>query len=380
MGAKSSRRVVALAVVGAALSGCNPVGAPDGELSGHRITVQLPPGWHGRIAERGRLLPGAAIVHIASFPLPPKDDDWATKARQALGTDGVLLVLSEGLRQNLPDEEPRIDPGSRLAAVDGRFLAERWFVASDRAFVLQVVFGSRRPTNTLIRKTNAVLANLSIARRDQPLQAAPDPAPAAAFATPRLFPTPRRVLNQCRLAQARSRFPILCPVRLPRPFLGWPNADPPMPAAQRLPAPGVAWRSRSDERYRNRTFSGVSIGYGAPWEPDSGPDWRLHLWRNRPCCFLHFEVFWRQEGPRHVPAGARSATIGGRRGLLKDATSYGLVAPNNDHLYWSNHTRFLWRENGVPYVATLHRFGKPEETRALLDRLIRELRPAAALD
>jgi hypothetical protein len=148
---------------------------------------------------------------------------------------------------------------------------------------------------------------------------------------------------------------------------------------ERLPAPGVSWRSRSDPRYRKRTFSGVSIGYGAPWEPDCGPDWRLHLWRNRPCCFLHFEVFWRKEGPSHVPAGARPAALGGRRGLQKDATSYGLASGENDYLYWANHTRFLWRENGVRYVATLHRFGTKHDTRTLLGGLIRELRPAKAL-
>ncbi len=89
--------------------------------------------------------------------------------------------------------------------------------------------------------------------------------------------------------------------------------------------------------------------------------------------------FWRQPGRRHVPEGARPATLGGRRGVLKDATSYGLASGANDYLYWANHTRFLWRENGVDYVASLHRFGTKKETRALLGRLIRELRPAKAL-
>jgi hypothetical protein len=51
-----------------------------------------------------------------------------------------------------------------------------------------------------------------------------------------------------------------------------------------------------------------------------------------------------------------------RRGLLKDATSYGLGSPN-DYLYFPNHTRFLWHENGVVYVVTLHRFGTKREAR-----------------
>jgi hypothetical protein len=372
--------VVALVGCSGGSSGTEAVTEATGSrLSGHGITIKLPPGWDGRIADRGFPLAGAANAHVASFPLPATDDVWGSKARKAVGRDGVLLVLSEGLLdRSFAREMPRIEPGVRLAVVDRRFVKEDWFVATGRAFVLDVVFGSRSPPEKLVRRVDAVLASLSIARRTRPLKPAPDPAPRSALKEPRLCPTPTRVLNQCRLAQARSRFPILCPVRLPRPFLGWPRGDPPTLAAERLPAPGVTWRSRSDPRYRQRTFSGVSIGYGAPWEPDSGPDWRIHLWRNRPCCFLHFEVFWRQEGPRHVPVGARPAALGGRRGLLKDATSWGTVSPDNDHLYWANHTRFLWRENGVPYVATLHRFGTKRETRALLGRLIRELRPVSA--
>ena len=123
------------------------------------------------------------------------------------------------------------------------------------------------------------------------------------------------------------------------------------------------------------TAAGVDFSYGAPWEPGSGPDWRLHLWRNRPCCFLHFEIFRRPSGRRNTPAGALPASLGGRRGLLKDGTSWGLGSSTGDDMYFANHTRFLWREHGVDYVATLHRFGSKQETRALLARLIRELRP-----
>ncbi len=173
--------------------------------------------------------------------------------------------------------------------------------------------------------------------------------------------------------------PILCPARLPRPSIGWPPNDrPPRISAQLLPGPNVVWRSHSDPRYRKRTIGGVNIGYGAPWEPDSGPDWRKHLWRNRPCCFLHFEVFRRRQERSQIPAGAIPATLGGHRGLLKDASSYGLSSAD-DYLYFPNHTRFLWHENGVAYVATLHRFGTRQETRALLSRLMRQLRPVSEL-
>jgi hypothetical protein len=362
---------------GPSSGGGGPAAATRNRLSGHGLSVRLPHGWDGRIAERGFPLPGATIAYVASFPLPATDDEAASKAQNAVGRNDVLVVLSEMLRDvALPAEKPEIALGTRGASIGRDSVVDQYFIANGRAFLLHATFGSKPPAKKLIRSVNALLASLSIERRTRPLRTAPDPAPASALAPVRLLPTPARVLTQCRLAQAHSRFPILCPARLPRPFIGWPRNDrPPEPSAERLPAPGTSWRSRSDPRYRKRQAGGLSIGYGAPWEPDSGPDWRLHLWRNRPCCFLHFEVFRRAEGLQHIPAGVRPATLGGRRGLIKDATSYGLASRENDYLYFANHTRFLWHEDGVAYVATLHRFGTKQEGRVLLGRLIRELRP-----
>jgi hypothetical protein len=311
------------------------------------IAVPLPPGWHGRISEQQRPVPGAAFVVLANATLRAK----VTLAETLAGFDA-------------PAEPARIEPGERRASVD------RYVVKNGRAFWLHATLGSRRS----VKGVNGVLASLSVDPREHPLRPAPDPPPASALYPARLLPTPERVLAQCRRAQARSPHPVLCPRRLPRPFVAWRGHRPRLGAAL-LPAPGAAWSSRSDPRYRNRRAGGVTIGYGGPWEPDSGPDWQLHLWRNRPCCFLHLEIFWRRADRRQIPAGALPATLGGRRGLLKDATSWGLASPTGDYLYWPNHTRFLWRERGVDYVASLHRFGTRAETRALLDRLIRELRP-----
>jgi hypothetical protein len=366
--------LAATAVVAVA---CSAGSEEDGRIAALGVSVEIPPGWDGRIADRGWPLPGAPIAHLASFDLPDGDDPDGRRARGAMGADDVLVELAEGLRKaDVPVPRGHIHPNERLASFGRYYFVDRFFVERGRAFVVHVTFRERRAAPRLIPTINDALATLEVEPRAEPLRPAPDPAPAEVFEPTRLLPTPQRVLNQCRLAQARSSRPILCPARLPRAFLSWPRGRPPNLSAQRLPAPGVSYRSRSDPRFRNRTFSGVTIGYGAPWEPDSGPDWRLHLWRNRPCCFLHFEVFWRQPGRRFVPARARPATLGGRRGLLKDATSYGLASGANDYLYWANHTRFLWRENGVDYVATLHRFGTRQETRALLGRLIRELRRA----
>jgi hypothetical protein len=315
-----------------------------GRLSGMGIEVDLPRGWHGNMSRQERPARGAAVVVLANSRL------------------GARVVLSETLTgYDIPAEPVRIEPRERHRSVD------RYVRRSGRAFWLHVRLGSRRS----IPAVNAVLASLSVEPRSHPLRPAPDPVPTRVLRPPRLFPIPARVAAQCRLAQARSSLPILCPRRLPRPLI-----RPRMRlAASFLPAPGAHWTSRSDPRYRNRAAGGLTFGYGGPWEPDSGPDWRIHLWRNRPCCFLHFEVFRRAAGPRQIPAGARPVTLGGRRGLLKDGTSWGLASPTGDYLYFANHTRFLWRENGVDYVASLHRFGSLQETRALLGRLIRQLLP-----
>jgi YVTN family beta-propeller protein len=119
-------------------------------------------------------------------------------------------------------------------------------------------------------------------------------------------------------------------------------------------------------------IAGVDIGYSAPWE---GRGWRAHRWRNRPCCFLHFNVFRRVQGRRGIPKRARPARLGSKHGLLapaREGAYYG------SELYSANHVRFLWRERGVNWVATLHTFGE-KPTERLLDRLIASLRPVTTL-
>ena len=171
-----------------------------------------------------------------------------------------------------------------------------------------------------------------------------------------LAPTPASVIAECRRVQTQARFRMLCPRVLPRPVLGFPG---------QLPPPLDLSLVRPNSR---RPPLGVDIGYGAPWEPDSGSGWRRHLWRNRPCCFLHFVI---QRG--RPLRGARPAVLGGRRGRLLPATSASYGAP-----YFGNHVRFFFRERGIDYVATLHNFGNAATT-ALLARLVAELRPVSAL-
>ena len=190
---------------------------------------------------------------------------------------------------------------------------------------------------------------------------AADPPLPAAFAPVRLTPVPGRVVARCRSIKRRARLPILCPTLLPRAFTAGIPGSPPR---------ALAVTPMGD--FFHRRITGVDVAYGAPWESDG---WRAHRWRNRPCCFLHFDVFRRAPGPRAIPPGGHPTTIGGKRGLLvpaREGAFYG------NGLYWANHVRFLWREHGVPYVATLHTFGA-RPTERLLGRLVASLRPVDSI-
>jgi hypothetical protein len=120
---------------------------------------------------------------------------------------------------------------------------------------------------------------------------------------------------------------------------------------------------------RPRVIVGLAFTVGAPWEPASGSDWRLHAWRNRPCCFLHFEVY---RPPQRVDwlreDNAKLQRLGGRLGYFASRSTESPIG-------FPNHVRFAWRgPEGSWYVATLHSFGMG--TKPLLGRLIRELVPA----
>jgi len=89
--------------------------------------------------------------------------------------------------------------------------------------------------------------------------------------------------------------------------------------------------------------------------------------------------------PVLCPARLPRATLGFRLGappprlradVVGDARRPATGWPA-DGFAWANHTWFYWREQGVPYAASLHYFGR-KETLALLAPLIRELRPANA--
>lgn len=137
------------------------------------------------------------------------------------------------------------------------------------------------------------------------------------------MPVSAEIVEACREAQREVAYTVLCPARLPR------------PTAAGAPAPldvGVYEGGRT-----------IDLGYGAAYEHPQIDA------LNTPARFLHFVVGKAIHG---VPADARLATLGGRRGLLAPASG-----PYFQGAYYGNHVRFVWRERGTRYVATLHTFG-----------------------
>jgi hypothetical protein len=175
-----------------------------------------------------------------------------------------------------------------------------------------------------------------------------------------LHPLPTRAVDVCRKMQAAVHFSVLCPARVP------------LPSGPHRP-PFYVDILGSPRHPDLQTPFGIELGYNAPIEPQSGPDWRRLVARNRPCCFLHFTIFRRLGA--ELPPGLQRARLGGKRGWIRYATGYGLAG--TVAYFWSNHTWFFWHEHGNDYTASLHSFG-PGTTR-LLGRLIQQLRPASQL-
>jgi hypothetical protein len=133
--------------------------------------MQLPAGWDGAISRR----PNApAVVHAASFALPPADGDFATAATSAMPPDGVVVVLVEydpqlaGTGLFAPAGPPvkleaaDFSSSTLLRRLPGQVGVQRFFTHRGRAFCLYVVLGSEHAAAQLAARATAVLATLSL--------------------------------------------------------------------------------------------------------------------------------------------------------------------------------------------------------------------------
>jgi len=156
-------------------------------ITGSGIAVDVPAGWDGRIYTRvpaptaGRRPDAAfaqgettaAVVHIASFPLPPETGDYGGGAVELMSSKDLLVVLFEHGAQsaNTPLFAPTSIP--RLAATDvstmqlqrlleGQGGVQRFFTVAGRAFCLYVVFGSYARRVRTVPVVNGILDTLSV--------------------------------------------------------------------------------------------------------------------------------------------------------------------------------------------------------------------------
>lgn len=167
-------------------------------LAGSGIAVDVPGGWDARIytrppepsdlraanafgppqaAQQAPQVPQqettGAVMHVASFPLPPETGDYGGGAVELMSTKDLLVVLFEHGRQsaNTPlfaaTSIPRIQatdvsPVQLQRVLEGQGGVQRFFTVAGRAFCLYVVFGSFARRVRTIPVVNGILDTISI--------------------------------------------------------------------------------------------------------------------------------------------------------------------------------------------------------------------------
>jgi len=149
------------------------------DLSGSGIAVRVPAGWEGRIYSKPaptgfipattQRLSNNAVLHVASFPLPPGIGDYGGGAVERMTNRDLLVVLMEHGRQSAGTALFQATGIPRLTADDvsstclqGQGGAQRFFTANGRAFCLYVVFGSFGRRVRTIPVVNDILKTVSI--------------------------------------------------------------------------------------------------------------------------------------------------------------------------------------------------------------------------
>jgi hypothetical protein len=159
------------------------------KLTGHGLSVGLPPRWEGRLYRRvvaeagarpGRLQaagwPGELshpVLHLANFALPPGRGDFGTGAVERMGPDNLFVSLLEfgpdclGTALYAPAGIPRIRPGQfnpngMQRRVAGQAGFQHFFTEANRPFCLYVVIGSHRQAVPLAKQVNDVLEQIEV--------------------------------------------------------------------------------------------------------------------------------------------------------------------------------------------------------------------------
>jgi hypothetical protein len=157
-------------------------------LSGSGVAVDVPSGWEGRIyansrGENKRGLGAAAadaqspasnaVLHVASFPLPPGTGDYGGGAVEHMTNRDLFVILMEHGIQSVGTALFRAEGIPRLTVddvsttclqqlIEGQGGAQRFFTANERTFCLYVVFGSFARRTRTIPVVNDILNTISI--------------------------------------------------------------------------------------------------------------------------------------------------------------------------------------------------------------------------
>ena len=146
------------------------------QLSAYGISATIPDGWEARFFRHAE---GEPTLHAATFPLPPTDGEFGTRATQRMPAGGLFLSLTEyrgagidmrggGLFGNPPPralEAGRLSSRSLLQARGGQRGVQRFFSASDRAFCLYVVVSDGPGARDSLRAASQLLRTLRISGR-----------------------------------------------------------------------------------------------------------------------------------------------------------------------------------------------------------------------
>lgn len=144
------------------------------------MRVDVPPGWDGEIypaaTPEGALVAAGeprAVVHLATFPLPPERGDFGSEAAAVMRPGDVLVILFEYERASAAqplfarEGMPALTPGNfsdrtmprRRKGIVG---AQRFFATSGRAFCLHVLLGAGQADATTVGVANEVASSIAI--------------------------------------------------------------------------------------------------------------------------------------------------------------------------------------------------------------------------